>query len=249
MNAPDSNESPQWGWWVGVIFVVQAGLLWWMSTEPVDHVEGGDASFIQIDSETYKGLAMEDPLSLGQPRADGFSSVWLKSKATPHELSRWTPPHVPLSPETNIVETVLKEVLGNQAQAEFRSFQKPPPKLTTVIVPPLKQETMSRLKLAGGLEGRSLASQVTLKNNWNHEVFLKPTRLQMVVDPLGRVLSGVQLAGSGNQGADEMAMTLALKQIRFNALTDGTEYASGELEFHWHTDPNSVTNVMERFPR
>ena len=31
--------------------------------------------------------------------------------------------------------------------------------------------------------------------------------------------------------------------------SNSTAYASGELVFQWHTDPDSVTNVTERFPR
>ena len=30
-------------------------------------------------------------------------------------------------------------------------------------------------------------------------------------------------------------MELALKEIRFNAITNSTAYASGELVFQWHT--------------
>ena len=38
MNESDSSESSQWGWWVAVVFGVQAVLLWWVSSGKSDEV-------------------------------------------------------------------------------------------------------------------------------------------------------------------------------------------------------------------
>ncbi|RZO58580.1 MAG: hypothetical protein EVA73_02260 [Limisphaerales bacterium] len=249
MSEPGSSESPQWGWWVAVVFGLQAVFLWWVSSGEPDAGERNEASLVQVDLALVEALAMEEPMSLGQPRTNGFSAVWLKPTPLQHEFARWTPPEIPLPPESNVVETIILEALEKNPVPEFRSFEKPVPKLTRISVPPLRQEERSRLVLRGGLAERTLVGAVDLKAAWKHDSFLRPTRVQVVVDSMGRVMNGVLLAESGHAPADAVAMELALKKIRFNAAANSTAYASGELVFQWHTDSASVTNVTERFPR
>lgn len=249
MNEPGSSDSPQWGWWVAVVFGVQAVFLWWVSSgDPVER-ERNEASLLQVDLELVEALAIEEPMSLGQPRTNGFSAVWLKPPLIQHEFARWAPPEIPLPPETNVVEVIVQEALEKKPVPEFRSFEKPAPKLTHISVPPLRQEERSQLVLRGELVERRLMGPVDLKAAWEHDTFLRPTRVQVMVDSMGRVMNGVLLAESGHAPADAVAMELALKKIRFNAVTNSKVYASGELVFQWHTDPASVTNVTERFPR
>ena len=249
MSEAGSSESPQWGWWVAVVFGLQAVFLWWVSSGEPDEGERNEASLVQVDLALVEALAMEEPMSLGQPRTNGFSAVWLKPTPLQHEFARWTPPEIPLPPESNVVETIILEALEKNPVPEFRSFEKPVPKLTRISVPPLRQEERSRLVLRGELVERTLVRAVDLKAAWKHDSFLRPTRVQVVVDSMGRVMNGVLLTESGHAPADAMAMELALKKIRFNATPITTAYASGELVFQWHTDSTSVTNVMERFPR
>ena len=249
MSEAGSSESPQWGWWVAVVFGLQAVFLWWVSSGGPDEGERNEASLVQVDLELVETLAIEDPMSLGQPRTNGFSAVWLNPTPLQHEFAHWTPPEIPLPPESNVVEAIIQEALEKDPVPEFRSFEKPVPKLTRISVPPLRQEERSRLVLRGGLAERTLVRAVDLKAAWKHDSFLRPTRVQVVVDSMGRVMNGVLLAESGHAPADTAAMELALKKIRFNADLNTTAYASGELVFQWHTDSASVTNVTERFPR
>ena len=249
MSEAGSSESPQWGWWVALVFGLQAVFLWWVSSGGPDEGERNEASLVQVDLELVETLAIEDPMSLGQPRTNGFSAVWLNPTPLQHEFARWTPPEIPLPPESNVVEVIILEALEKDPVPEFRSFEKPVPKLTRISVPPLRQEERSRLVLRGELVERTLVRAVDLKAAWKHDSFLRPTRVQVVVDSMGRVMNGVLLTESGHAPADAMAMELALKKIRFNATPITTAYASGELVFQWHTDSTSVTNVMERFPR
>ena len=249
MSESGSSESPQWGWWVAVVFGLQAVFLRWVSSGGRDEGERNEASLVQVDLELVETLAIEDPMSLGQPRTNGYSAVWLNPTPLQHEFARWTPPEIPLPPESNVVEAIILEALEKDPVPEFRSFEKPVPKLTRISVPPLRQEERSRLVLRGGLAERTLVKAVDLKAAWKHDSFLRPTRVQVVVDSMGRVMNGVLLAESGHAPADTMAMELALKKIRFNAAPSTTAFASGALVFQWHTDSASVTNVTERFPR
>ena len=109
MNESDSSESSQWGWWVAVVFGVQAVLLWWVSSGKSDQGNRDEASLVQVDPALVEALALEEPMSLGQPRTNGFSAVWLKPKSLQHQFARWTPPDIPLPPETNVVETIIQK--------------------------------------------------------------------------------------------------------------------------------------------
>ena len=150
MSEAGSSESPQWGWWVAVVFGLQAVFLWWVSSGGRDEGERNEASLVQVDLELVETLAIEDPMSLGLPRTNGFSAVWLNPTPLQHEFARWTPPEIPLSPESNVVETIILEALEKDPMPEFRSFEKPVPKLTRISVPPLRQEERSRLVLREG---------------------------------------------------------------------------------------------------
>ena len=92
MNDSDSSESSQWGWWVAVVFTVQAVLLWWASSGKPDQGNRDEGSLGQVDPGLVETLALEEPMSLGQPRTNGYSAVWLKPKHLQHQFARWTPP-------------------------------------------------------------------------------------------------------------------------------------------------------------
>ena len=64
MNESDSSESSQWGWWVAVVFGVQAVLLWWVSSGKSDQGNRDEASLVQVDPALVEALALEEPLSL-----------------------------------------------------------------------------------------------------------------------------------------------------------------------------------------
>ena len=148
-----------------------------------------------------------------------------------------------------MVETIIQEALEKNPVPEFRSFEKPAPKLTRISVPPLRREEGSRLVLRGGLAERYFGWGGCVESSVG-------TRHLPAADPRAgvggfhgarheRSLTGRVRARAGRYRGNG----IGVKEIRFNAITNSTAYASGELVFQWHTDPASVTNVKERFPR
>ncbi|MDG1832289.1 MAG: hypothetical protein P8J63_03585, partial [Verrucomicrobiota bacterium] len=68
----------------------------------------------------------------------------------------------------------------------------------------------------------------------------------------GRVFSVVRLGGSGYAPADAMALALARRTIQFSKNTnapvpplDASSFTTGDLIFHWHTNPLMVTNLVQ----
>ena len=48
MSEAGSSESPQWGWWVAVVFGLQAVFLWWVSSGGMDEGERNEASLVPV---------------------------------------------------------------------------------------------------------------------------------------------------------------------------------------------------------
>ena len=118
-------------------------------------------------------------------------------------------------------------------------------------VPPLERLTASRLEVAGDLAGRKLLAAPKLQT-WDHTTLLRPTRVQVMVNLAGRVFSVVRLGASGHAPADAMALALARRTIQFSKTTnapaaplDASSFTTGDLIFHWHTNPLTVTNLVK----
>ena len=69
---------------VAVVFGVQAVLLWWVSSGKAD--QGNVMKHRWCKWTLRWRLALEEPMSLGQPRTNGFSAVWLKPKSLQHQF-------------------------------------------------------------------------------------------------------------------------------------------------------------------
>ena len=238
----------QWGWWVLVVFIFQVAFIWVVSkkeqnarsfpTLELTHLEGSDV---------LSHMVLEDPLSLARPNRRGFSGVWLNPVTSEHKLARWTRPDILLPKETNLFEELIAEVLPKETLPEIRTFERPEPELSRVVVPPLRVVDKSRLEIEGRPRLRLVTKPMALKSSWQVGGFLKPSHVQIMVDPDGKVLSGVLLESSGHQAADQLALDMALREVVFGRSTNNA-VEMGNLMFHWHVDPVSITNISERTP-
>jgi hypothetical protein len=244
-----------WGWWVAVVFALQGGGLWWLTrkaTAPKPPANPPSLLLANTNSAgLFEALALENPNAFVRPNPKGFSGPSLRPGPMPHQPYRWQPPEIEIPYPTNLltglVDSILKTNLGDSANA----FVKPMPEIMNLNVPPLEMQTASRLEVAGNLAGRKLLASPNLQT-WSHTTLLRPTRVQVMVNPGGRVFSVVRLGGSGYAPADAMALALARRAIQFvkttNAPTaplDLSRFTTGDLIFHWHTNPLTVTNLVE----
>jgi hypothetical protein len=245
----------RWGWWVAVIFALQGTGLWWLSRKASAPQPSANPAPLLLANTNSAGLlealALEDPTAFAQPNPRGFSGPSLRPGMMPHQPYRWQPPEIEIPYPTNLltgpIDSILKTNLGNSANA----FIKPNPEIMVLNVPPLDLPKTSRLEVAGDLAGRKLITPPKLKT-WNHTSLLRPTRVQVMVNPSGRVFSVVRLGGSGHAPADAMALALARRSFQFSKTTnapaaplDLSRFTTGDLIFHWHTNPLTVTNLVE----
>ena len=68
--------------------------------------------------------------------------------------------------------------------------------------------------------------------------------IEPVYSSEGKVLNGALIQSSGHPPADQKAIDIALRDISFGKSTN--DVVVGDLVFYWHTDPVSVTNIVEQ---
>jgi len=250
MIEPEVTKSTQWGWWVVLVFVLQV-LFFWIGSDNAQKTSSPSPVKLKSvnNSNLLSWLALEDPVALSRPNKHGFSGVWLRSAPPEHQLARWVPPDMPIPGQSNLVRDLIAQVHVENPSFDVQLFVKPPPVISTVTVPPLRMENSSRLTIEGVLGKRALTEPVSLVSDWQVESILFPSRVQVVVDSQGRVLSGVLLESSGHKPADIAALDISLKKIYFekpSSADDSVE--TGDLLFHWHVDPSFITNIVEQIP-
>ena len=242
------KKSIKWGWILLAIFLLQVIYFWIPSKKLQANSTARELELSDFDnSEFLNNMMLEDSLSLARPSRRGFSGAWLIPVTNEHKLSRWVLPDVLPPKETNLFGKIIDQVLSRNTAPESRVFKRVEPELTRVVVPSLQAYDETRLVVSSGLRSRLKLKQVELKSSWQLNNFLEPSRVQILVDPEGMVLSGVLLESSGYQPADQAAMDFALRQVAFKKSTNSI-LESGDLIFHWHIDPNSITNILESSP-
>ena len=247
MNESSLTESSQWGWWFGVVLAVQIGILWWLSKPSAIPTKSEQMSVVRIeDNDLLVQMSLEDPVGLIYPNIHGHSEIWLKPQPFEHQLARWVPPYISLPKESNTVDAIIGIELDRHILPRFRAYEKLSPRLTHVTVPVVRMENSSTLKIQGEISQRSLREPVVLKSDWENGEFLSASRVQVLVDPRGRVVNGILVQSSRLKEADQMAMKISLNTLSFQEVTNKV-MMSGELIFRWHTNPNSITNLTERF--
>jgi TonB family protein len=141
------------------------------------------------------------------------------------------PALLPLNP-ANLGGTFAAFMQTNRFAVRPPSF-KPEPQLAapaTAVESALPQNSVWRL--AGNLAARKLRHAVAPPvQAWND--VLPPSRVQLLVDPVGNVLSAVLLDSSGDEAADLTALTLA-RTLQF---VPAARPVFGEMIFNWHTVP------------
>jgi hypothetical protein len=237
--------------WVVAVFLVQAAFIFWVSRNPDDRpapdsqmpIKGG------ADQKWLNELAREDPELLTQPNPRGFSEAWLKVAPLENQPLRWMPPDIELPYPSNLITQPLEAALASNAPPRAVAYVKPPPRLSRVEVAPLQLRHTNRLEIAGDLAQRPLANSIPLINSWKHPDLLQPSIVQVMVNADGVVFTGTLIGRSGLALADEFALDVALQKVRFQRLTNAPPSAAittGNLVFHWHVNPNSVTNLTVR---
>jgi len=186
-------------------------------------------------------LALNDPTLFALPHQNDFASViWLQTVALRQPSFRWTEPPRWLSLSANELGLVFNQFMLTNRFASFELQLKPPLKLSAPglpVEPALAQN--STLRVEGELAQRQLPSQFNL-TNWPYANAIAPSKVQVLVDMAGNVISTVLLPpDSGFTATDqyEKADQRALELARAMRFTPSSRLTVGWMIFNWHTVP------------
>jgi len=196
-------------------------------------------------------IALDDPTFFVLPRANDFASAGQGEMSVLTQPSlRWTePPGELLSPESENLGAVFTRFMRtNQFTAPLLDFQ-PEPELSEpdLSLPPVFAEN-SALQVEGELAQRKWLNPVSL-TNWPYPNVIAPTRVQVLVDATGDVVSAALLppANPGEvhyDAADQRALELA-RGLRF---APSSHLTVGLLSFNWRTVPPPATHSPAAAP-
>jgi TonB family protein len=192
---------------------------------------------LQLADNASELIALDDPTLFALPHVADFApAIWRRPPAIPSPSFRWTEAPAFLAPAGETLGTAFGAfVESNRVAAAPLNF-KPEPQLT---IPEVSTESMlppnSRLEISGELTRRKLLTPIVVPTLPYNDV-IPPTKVQLLVDDSGHVLSAAPLESSGYELADQTALKLAAT-ARFEPAIG---LAFGEFIFSWHTVPTNA---------
>jgi hypothetical protein len=202
---------------------------------------------LKLADNSSEWLALNDPTLFALPHQKDFASaIWLQTAALKQPSFRWTEPPRPLPLSADELGLAFNQFMQTNRFASFELQLKPSLKLSAPglpIEPVLVQN--STLRVEGE---RRLASQINL-TNWPYANVIAPSKVQVLVDAAGNVISTVLLPpDSGFTAADqyEKADQRALELARAVRFTPSSHLTVGRMIFNWHTVPMTNTNEPSR---
>jgi hypothetical protein len=198
-------------------------------------------------------IELDNPTLFALPQANDFESAGsLEIYTNPPPDFRWTePPGELLSPAgKNLGAVFTRFMRTNQFAAPSLDF-KPEAELSEPVLPLLPVFAgSSALRILGELAQRKWLNPVDL-TNWPYADVIAPSRVQVLVDENGAVVSAVFLppdnpgdAATHYDAADARALEIA-RAARFAPAPGLTV---GQLVFDWHTVAPPATNSPAAAP-
>lgn len=235
---------------IGVIFIIQYGLITWLGRPAVDTQPRQPRHIPPIallsggrESEIH-GLEKPALLLLADPRS--FSGeAWLVADALRNPSRPWTEPPRALPPPIDEFGGSLESVVRSNLLRRVDVARKPMPAIPDYFaIEPPSQSTFS---IEGPVARRRLLTGFKLDSKPAPDI-LSNSEVQIAVDAGGNVFSAVLMPGgkSGSPEADADALRLA-RSARFQPLIrDGPDRGAstipagldwGRIIFHWNTAP------------
>jgi TonB family protein len=188
--------------------------------------------------ESRTEIALTDPTLFAQPHddLDFMPAEWQRPPQVPPPVFFWTEP-VPFLPVAdNSLGAAFNVFLETNRFSALPLNFKPDPQFT---VPAFAIESAlprySTAQTVGALADRHWLNPPEVPTIACNDI-LAPSRVQVLVDGGGNVVSAVLLESSEWDEADQQALTLA-RAARFNPSADAI---LGEIIFNWHTVPTNA---------
>jgi hypothetical protein len=202
---------------------------------------------LKLADNSSELLALTDPTLFALPHQRDFASaVWLQTAALKQPSFRWTEPPRWLPLSADELGLAFNQFMQTNRFASFELQLKPSLKLSAPglpIEPALAQN--STLRVEGELAQRQLPSPINL-TNWPYANVIAPSKVQVLVDAAGNIVSTVLLPpDSGFAAADQYdkADQRALELARAARFAPSSRLTVGRMIFNWHTVPPPATNA------
>jgi hypothetical protein len=266
MNAePLRHDGSRWSCkrWLILIALVFAGHIGLVfifgERKPISPRTVENVPTLQLADNANELLAIRDPSLFASPRPEDFAGpAWLQSPRVEFHRLEWTEPPRLLQLSANELGNVFNEFMRTNQFVEFQLELKPQPELTAPEYLPIEPiAENSTLQIQGELAQRQLLNQINLPSLQYDDV-IAPSRVQVIVDAAGNVVSAVLLpsdnvmeAASHYDVADQRALELT-RNLRFSPSSSGgagvlfnpaSRLTFGQLIFNWRTVPVSATNA------
>jgi TonB family protein len=193
---------------------------------------------LKLADDSDELLALEDPTLFALPHLQGFAGpAWLQPPRVQFHRQDWTeqPRWLPLHAE-NLGATFQQFMQTNFFAAHSLDFK---PEAKSSETPPVEAELAqnSTMQIVGELAQRQLIGEINLPSLQYNDV-IAPSKVQVLVNAAGDVVSIVLLESSGYKDADDKSLELA-RAARF---APSSKITLGKLIFNWHTIPLAATN-------
>jgi hypothetical protein len=205
---------------------------------------------LNLADNSSEWLALNDPTLFALPHQKDFASaIWLPVPTNEPPSFRWTesPRWLPLS--TDELGLAFNQFMQTNRFAGFELQLKSPVKLSASGLPvesALAQT--STLQIQDDLAQRRLLDPINLPS-WPYANVIAPSKVQILVDAAGNVVSAVLLPpDSGFTAADQydQADQRALELARAARFAPSSRLTVGRMIFNWQTVPMTNTNEQTR---
>jgi hypothetical protein len=207
---------------------------------------------LRLASADDEFIALNDPTLFALPHLNDFiAAIWMQTPRLAPPVFHWTEPPrwLPLAPE-HLGLAFGQFMRTNPIATETTDF-KPAPRFSEPEQPiPLVISDQSTLHLRGALARRPLLTPLAL-NHWPNADVIVPSKVQVLVDPLGRVISAILLPSdyefesvTHDDNADQKALELA-RSARF---APAPQLTVGQMIFNWRAVPVPATNAPANPP-
>jgi len=202
---------------------------------------------LKLANSSDELLALNDPTLFALPHSRDFpTAIWSQAPLANPPSFRWTeaPRWLPLSADG--LMTVFNQFMQTNCFAGYTNELKPPVRLSTPVQPmepALPQVSTSRVE--GDLAQRRLLTPMDLPS-WPYADVIAPSKVQVLVDEAGSVVSAVLLPSDNSLEAlshYDVADQRALELARAARFAPAPRLTLGRMIFTWRTVPPPATSV------
>jgi len=243
----------RWLMLIALVFALHVALLFaFGSRKEVVSRAVNNAPALKLVGGSGELLALNDPTLFALPRPGDFvTAMWSQAPGVEPPSFRWTEPPrwLPLSADN--LMSAFNRFMQTNPVAAFAVQLKPPVRLSTLarpIEPVLAQ--VSTMRVEGDLTQRRLLTPMDLPS-WPYPDVIAPSKVQLLVDEAGNVVSAVLLPSDNSlealshyDAADQRALELA-RAARF---APAPRLTIGRMIFTWRTVPPPATNSPAASP-